>query len=848
MSGSLVPSGATTARQLLALQGRVGNSAVQAFMRGAGVQSSPGSAHAKAVQRQPATDLLSSPAESSVDLERLEEPADSSPQSSTLTDAPTAPSDGSAAGGANGGAAGGSAGGPAAGGIGGSAGGAAGAGGAGSAGGASGGAASGGSAFAGAGSAGGAAGEGPASANGSASSDVERPSRGRAAGASGAAAGAAAGGQNARSLPTGASAGRRATAAGAAAKLTKRSRTDKRTPSGKPAVLPALGPAGKPVREPSKALAGGSESNIADAPDPLAASVGSVGGAAVTAAVNAAAAFWDSMDTPTKIRTGLELTRPIPVLGILTGMASDAIGLVTDLQAVPAGNDMTVLTIGARDAIALFGNVLGGAAAADQTLQDIISVTPLAPADVITAGVNEALLGAKIWTDSASMFLDVVIMAEARYNKASGPQDAATLSAWDGIFKSFGASMLSDTVTTVIDGLDLVALGFTNGQSTSSVAKAIATAMKRFVPLARTIVGVVLNEFSIHGFRLAPGIAPPTAAGGATAAGAPSPGGTSSAKAAGPAPATGATNALGQRLPAGGDAVADEAAMLALDSLIGGLGIAYGVWQITDGQIGEAEDSMRAAEAQTRALIAQVSGGKDPFIVIRDAAKQSVDKAAASIGEMIEMGQMAGELITDADAMREGCDATLALLANMRVPDVHLPRPTGDGLLDQAEALAASVADQAFQFALGGARAQVDSIREELSRPVHTVRAHATEIANFNKALQETCTEGAAKLQAHIQLFSAKLGHVQNFEQVVDLLLHELTEALGVEGGAGIADVRKAWADAGDALLWGQTAAQSVRAQIGTPRARRNDDAVAGPAAEPPEPPPPGDAAPTPPG
>jgi hypothetical protein len=174
----------------------------------------------------------------------------------------------------------------------------------------------------------------------------------------------------------------------------------------------------------------------------------------------------------------------------------------------------------------------------------------------------------------------------------------------------------------------------------------------------------------------------------------------------------------------------------------------------------------------------------------------------------------------------------------MRVPEAHLPRPTGDSLLDEAEALAASLADQAFQLALGAARAQVDTVREELSRPVHTVREHATEIANFNKALQEVCTDGAAKLQAHIQQFSERLGHVQNVEQVIDLLLHELTEALGVEGGAGIADVRRAWADAGDALLWGQAAAQSVRGQIGTPRARRTDDSAVGPAAASPEPPP----------
>ena len=810
---AFVPSGATTARQLLALQGRVGNSAVQALVRGGDRGPAVTSARARSAQREPATDLLTAP-ETSTDLERDEEPAVSAAESSALIGAAAPPADGAASG-----AAGGSAGG--AGGAGGSSGG--GSAGAGSAGG--------GAAEGGAASGGGPAGaRGPAGAGGA----------GGAGGAAGAGAGGAGAGTNGRARPTGSGAARGAAAGAAADKLTKGRRTGTKTPSAKPVTVPPLGQARTPVREPSAKVGGDQVGSVPDGQDALGASISTAGGAAVAAAVNAAVAFWDSMDTPTKIRTGLELTRPIPGLGLFTGLASDAIGLATDLAAVPKGNDLTTLTIGLRDGIALFGNVLGAAAAIDQELQDIISVTPLAPADAITASINEGLLGAKLFTDSATVFLDVVILAESKYNKANGPQDKATLDAWDGIFKSFEASILSDTITGVIDGLDFIALGFTNGQSTSSIAKPIATLMKRFVPLARTIVGVVLNEFSIHGFRLAPGLEPPTAAGGAAGAtGAPAPAASGSG-AVGPAPAPGATNALGQRLPAGpggADAATDEAARLALDGLIAGLGTAYGVWQIADGQIGLAEDQMRAAEAQTRALIAQINGGRDPFIVIRDAAKQSIDRAAATIGEMIEMGQMAGEVVTDADAMRDGCDATLALLASMRVPDLHLPRPTGDSLLDEAEALAASMADQAFQLALGTARTQVDTLREELSRPVHTVREHATEIANFNRVLQETCTEGAAKLQAHIQLFSERLGHVQNFEQVIDLLLHELTGALGVEGGAGLADVRRVWAETGDALLWGQSAAQSVRAQIGTPRTRGGDDSVVGPAAGSPEPP-----------
>jgi hypothetical protein len=521
------------------------------------------------------------------------------------------------------------------------------------------------------------------------------------------------------------------------------------------------------------------------------------------------------MDATTVTRTLLEITRPIPLVGMLTGMASDFLGLISDLGSVPKGNDLTTLTIAVRDLIALIDNMLGAAASVDQKIQDILSVTPAAPADTITASINEGVLTVKAYLDGAEVVLDIVTMAEAKYDASHGPKDQATLNSWDGIFKAFEVSLGVDGIGGLIDVLDIASGGFANGQTIKDCASWIATFEKSAVPLARTIITVVLNEISIHGWHLAPGLSPP---------------------AAGNQPAVqrnvGIPNAL-QRDASSGANGGGAAGLAALDALDLALGVAQAEWQDTDTNITQAVQQFQTVEAQMRDLMTQLNGGQDPFIAIRDAVQQSLDKATTSIAEMTEMETVATQVYTQAQTFAAGADAALAVVNQMTIPDVHIGPPADGGAI---AAGAAAAADAIFQLAISAVRSQVDSARQQLVGAISTVRDNAQNIADFNKALQDVCVQGSAMLQQHIATLSAKLGQVQNFEDVVDLLLHEVTEALGIVGGAGIEDVQTAWADVGQAITWAQSASQSVRAQLQSPQGAQQPGE--GPAPAPPANPP----------
>jgi hypothetical protein len=197
--------------------------------------------------------------------------------------------------------------------------------------------------------------------------------------------------------------------------------------------------------------------------------------------------------------------------------------------------------------------------------------------------------------------------------------------------------------------------------------------------------------------------------------------------------------------------------------------------------------------------------------------------------------------VTKSESIVAMSDTALAGLQRMRVPEIHVPIPAkgpDDGVTDDLVRAGAETADKLLQTALGPIRSRVDSLRGDAEAPINTVKGHATEIADFSRIFVQTCTDASGMLQTHVTSLSAKLGHVQNFEQVIDLLMRQVSEAMGVQGGIGVDDVRKAWADVGTTLTDLEAWAQDLKRTGPTqPRATNDADPNAGPStATPPEP------------
>jgi hypothetical protein len=585
----------------------------------------------------------------------------------------------------------------------------------------------------------------------------------------------------------------------------------------KPQPIPKAGP-GPAIQLGTPGVKGGSLATIPDLPR-FDLSANAAGGSAASEEIKKFVTTLGAGDPKAGTRVLLELTRPFPIIGLMTGALSDALGLAQDLESIPDPGNSPLATgvIVTRDVLALINNMLGGAAALDQQIQDAATSSGVgAVADAVTVPVNDGIKTIKLYMDGVQLFLDVAIATDASVNASKAPKGSAERDKWAAIFQNFEASFLTDGIGTVIDYVDLASQGFSNGDNVKTFARWAFNALKAIGPIGQKIVGVINQELSIHGYRVMPN---------PFASGAP----------AGTAPAAGGAGPQPQRKFAGDiQRVGNDSSTIAedvfIDALIVELQQAHAEWAIADAMIGAQEDSFKQLEQQMRAMATQLGGGKDPFIQFRDQIRKGLDHASSSISELTAMGQAGSELVTKSESIISMSDSASAGLQRLRVPEVHVPMPEkgpDDGVTDDLERAGAEAADKLLQAALAPIRSQVDAMRSQAEEPVNTVKSHANDIAEYSKAFVQTCADASGMLQSHITTLSAKLGHVQNFEQVIDLLMRQVTEAMGVKGGIGVDDVRKEWAGIGDTLTDFEGWAQELK-KTGPARPRAADNAPPG--------------------
>lgn len=516
----------------------------------------------------------------------------------------------------------------------------------------------------------------------------------------------------------------------------------------------------------------------------------------------------------TGIRVLLELTRPFPIVNVLGGGVADFLQLDLDLKSLPDDAPWTRLTVIIRDGLALVNNLAGSIASNVEYFQDAATSTGAgAAAGAATAPANAGIKGVKVALDKALIGLDVLIESEAVYNRVHAPKNSDEAQQWNDVIGNFAVSLVTDTIGTVIDYIDMMTGGFANGENLKGWARTFYQMLKLSTKTGQILVPLINNVASVHGWGLAkkisdllPGPVPEPEPGWKPA----------------PPSASGAPGAV-QRLSAGPDGRA-ALELLAVEAFMSEVEQARQAWKVGDELISAGVANFRQLEAQMRERAIELTGGIDPFIVMRDQARKSLDRASSAVGELSELGQTALEVFTDSTSIVAACEVALGQLDVVRIPAIHVPASSGQGVLADLERRGEAAADAVLQAAIAPIRAQIDSLRGQAEAPIQTVKGHAGEIADFSKVFEEQCVKEAAALQQQIAKLSGALGRVQNFEQLVDVLLRQLTEALGIVGGIGLADVRAAWVEVDSILERAEALGQDARRGI---LARRAKEAAA---------------------
>jgi hypothetical protein len=204
---------------------------------------------------------------------------------------------------------------------------------------------------------------------------------------------------------------------------------------------------------------------------------------------------------------------------------------------------------------------------------------------------------------------------------------------------------------------------------------------------------------------------------------------------------------------------------------------------------------------QVDAVVEALSGGKDTFTLIRDAVSQSLQDMTVKLGVVQQLAGVATSAQANAAAISAACSTILGALDSLVVPTVELPEvELGEGIVaDAAEALAnqaREAANAAIRRTIAGVNLRIDGIKNEIRTPVEAVQERADGLAEWLALLATECESTVGTLNNYITQFSEGLARCTNAEQVIDLIVGQVSEIAGTPR-VTVAEVRQAWQDVG---------------------------------------------------
>ena len=539
---------------------------------------------------------------------------------------------------------------------------------------------------------------------------------------------------------------------------------------------PAPAPASTPAAPPAPA-----------APGPAAGPSSTPAGPAPAAAPNPPTAAnpqsginWDEFWTgnaPNVIRTFLEVARLYPGWGLLAGGAADLMNAKQDFAAIQ-GEDAPEIKafMAGRHAVAILNNGIGHVIYVVELVQDIATASVVgAEVDAITVPLNEILLGIKVGVDGVQFLTDFGLTCAAQYRSMKappGPAGAASRAAWDGMVANYEANLVGDLVGGIFDIIDLSSAGFSNAQPVKQGAKAVKATFDTAKLVKGLVKSVLQGWFGVWG-------------GKAFERGAPG----------------GGVHGIAER-------AAGAAILLELQQM-------KACYTVGDMMIGAAADHIAKQLTELNQAATIALGGKDPFITARDAAVEGLGHVESRIGDLAQMQALSTSAKEKSVAIETWATETSGKVNSLQVPNIPIPKAEigDDALSDLAEGaldMAGEVAGAGLQLLVDQLNSGVDEMKGMLTPPIDTIKTHATDLGEFMQIVADEAKQQIASTQARVAEIKGKLAKCNSFEDVVNLIIQQIFDMVGLETDFEIDDIRQLWADVGTMIDEGITWASAL--------------------------------------
>jgi hypothetical protein len=470
------------------------------------------------------------------------------------------------------------------------------------------------------------------------------------------------------------------------------------------------------------------------------------------------------------VRTVLEIGRLIPGWGLVAGFASDSINFASDFASVPNSQNAAFAEglIVFRSVVNIGNNALGHLLYVDQLIQDGLAGSVVAAEfTALTASINEVLAGVKVVLDEVLMGTDIVVEVEALYEAGHAP-NSAEAEQWKSLADGYAANILGDVVNTVLDVISLASAGAANTGPVQQAKQPLTLAGAFIKNAAPTIIGGVNNVLNVWlgGFLTK-----------------------------GRHAYTGSPTDLRDQaihLDVAGGFVDVEA--LQARTTYDGINL------VIDAFEAYADDQVD----QINTVVEALSGGTSAFQLIRDAVRTALDDMQAKLTMVQQLGASATNAKANAESISAGCDSALATIDALVMPDVRLPSvDLGEGVLAEAASAvantAAEAANAAISLAISGVSAALDTAKESVRSPILSVKSQAVSLGEWLGILATQSTAMVESLNQQIATFNEGLGHCANVEQVINLIISQVSDLTGMPK-VTVQELRDDWASVGSYL------------------------------------------------
>ena len=333
---------------------------------------------------------------------------------------------------------------------------------------------------------------------------------------------------------------------------------------------------------------------------------------------------------------------------------------------------------------------------------------------------------------------------------------------------NYEANLVGDLVGGIFDIIDLSSAGFSNSQPVKQGAKAVKATFDTANLVKGLIKSVLQGWFGVWG-------------GKAFERGAPG----------------GGVHGIAERAAGG--------------VILGELQMMKACYTVGDTIIAAAADhiSKQLTELNQAATIAL--GGKDPFITARDAAVQGLGQLEQRVGDLAQMQALATTASEKTAAIEAWCTETSGQINGLQVPNIQIPEADigDDPLSDLAEGalnMAGELAGAGLQLLVDQLDAGVDELKSMLTPAVDTIKEHATDLGEFMQVVTNEAREQITSTQARVADIKAKLAKCNSFEDVVNMVIQQIFDMVGLESDFEIDDIRQLWVEVGgmidEGIVW----------------------------------------------